>query len=380
MNEEQVGNASMAAQNLPLVVGVDLGGTQMRTAVLRGAALLSRVGLLTGENPTPERVLPRAMRAIEQALDQAQVSLDQIAGIGVAMPGPLNSRTGVVYSPPNLPGWDNLPLRDIFNQQFTVPVFVENDANTAALGEYLFGAGRGTKNMVYMTISTGIGGGIIIDGKIMEGASGMGGELGHMTVDWRGERCNCGNIGCLERIASGTAIALRANELIAQGKGADLRAFALSHAEDTLTYLSPDNAAQSPMQIDARVVALAAAAGIPTAQQIIATAAEALGVGLVNIIHIFNPDMIILGGGLTQMGSLLLDPAKRLIQERAMQVSRAAVRIVLAQLGHDVGLVGAGALICYNKPMLIAEQQSQMGVTPNRFAASVALDQRWGQP
>ena len=350
MNEEQIGNVSLAVENLPLVVGVDLGGTQMRTAVLHGTDLLSRVGSLTGENPTPERVIPRTMRAIEQALDQAQVSLDQIAGIGFAMPGPLNSHTGVIYSPPNLRGWDNIPLRDIFSQQFNVPVFVENDANAAALGEYIFGAGRGTKDMIYLTLSTGIGGGVIIDGKIMEGTSGMGGELGHMTVDWRGERCNCGNIGCLERIASGTAIALRANELIARGKGADLLTFALSHAEHASAHTPPDNTAQSPIHVNARIVSLAAAAGIPTAQEIIATAAEALGVGLVNIIHIFNPEMIILGGGLTQMGPLLLDPAKRLVQERTMLVTRAAVRIVLAQLGHDVGLVGAGALIYYHHP------------------------------
>ncbi len=349
MNEEHIAEASMATENLPLVVGVDLGGTQTRTAVLRGTALLSRIGLLTGENPTPERVIPRTMRAIEQALDQAHVSLDQIAGIGFAMPGPVNSHTGIVYSPPNLPGWDNVPLRDIFSQQFNIPVFVENDANAAALGEYIFGAGRGTENMIYMTISTGIGGGVIIDGKILEGASGMGGELGHMTVDWRGERCNCGNIGCLERIASGTAIALRANELIAQGNGADLLAFALSHAEHPSAHAPSDSlGASSLMHVKARTVALAAAAGVPTAQKIIATAAEALGVALVNIIHIFNPEMIILGGGLTEMGSLLLDPAKQLVQERTMPVPFKAVRIVLAQLGHNMGLVGAGTLVYYH--------------------------------
>lgn len=350
MNEEHVGNLSIAAENLPLVVGVDMGGTQMRTAVLRGANLLSRIGLLTGENPTPERVIPRALRAIEQALDQAHVSLDQVAGIGVGMPGPLNSHTGVVFSPPNLPGWDSIPLRDIFSQQFNVPIFVENDANAAALGEYMFGSGRGTRDMIYLTLSTGIGGGVIIDGKIMEGTSGMGGELGHMTIDWHGERCNCGNIGCLERIASGIAIARRANELVAMGKAADLLAFSLSHAEHTpAKNTGPDTAKQSPVHINARTVALAAAAGIPTAQEIIATAAEALGVGLINIIHIFNPEMVILGGGLTQMGSLLLDPAQRLVQERAMRLPREAVRIVLAQLGHDVGLVGAGALIYHNQ-------------------------------
>src|ERR1700730_17995195 len=190
-------DTSPAHKELPLVVGVALEGTQRRATVLGGVIRLSRVGALTGENPTPERVIPRVFRIVQQALEEAHVTLDQVAGIGIAAPGPLDSRTGIVYSPPNLPGWECVPLRKLFEEQFKVPVFVENDANAAGLGEYLFGAGRGSKNMVYMTISTGIGGGVITDGRVIEGASGTGGELGHMTIDWRGERCNCGNIGCL---------------------------------------------------------------------------------------------------------------------------------------------------------------------------------------
>jgi glucokinase len=156
-------------QNLPFVVGVDLGGTQIRSAVLEGSKLHSRVSVRTGENPTPDRLLPRIYGVIQQALDEAHVALDQIAGIGVATPGPLNNRTGVIYSPPNLPGWENVPLRDLINQQFHVPVLIENDAHTAGLGEYMFGAGRGSKSLIYLTVSTGIGGGVIIDGKILEG-------------------------------------------------------------------------------------------------------------------------------------------------------------------------------------------------------------------
>ncbi len=352
MNAEHVGARQEASENLPLVVAVDLGGTQIRTAVARGAKLLSRVSLLTGDNPTPERIMPRLFQAVRQALDQADTSLDQIAGIGISAPGPLNNRTGIVYVPPNLPGWKNVPVQDIFSEQFHVPIFVENDANAAGLGEYMFGAGRGSRDMVYLTISTGIGGGVITDGRIVEGVSGTAAELGHMTVDWHGERCNCGNIGCLERIASGTAIARRANETIARGEGKDLLAFALAHQgheaeakeEQRVTH-TPD----VPIHVTARTVAQAAEAGIPLAQAIIATAAEAIGVGLVNIIHIFNPEMIILGGGLTQMGALLLEPALRIVQDRTMQVPREAMRIVLAQLGPNVGLVGAGALIYYNK-------------------------------
>lgn len=368
MNEEK----SVNTQELPLVVGVDLGGTQIRTAVLRGATLLSRVGLLTGENPTPDRVIPRIYEAIEQALTEAGITLQDIAGIGIAAPGPLNNRTGVVFAPPNLPGWDRVPLRDIFLDRYNVPIFVENDANAAGLGEYLFGAGQGCQDMVYLTVSTGIGGGVIVNGKIMEGVSGTAAELGHMTIDWRGERCNCGNIGCLEHIASGTSIARRANEAIARGEGDELLAFARSlqeHAQTADTSLLPQHdevehehddtaGAEGPLHVNARTVAQAAKAGISLARTIIETAAEALGIGLVNIIHIFNPEMIILGGGVTQMGPLLMNPTLRIVQERAMKAPREAVRIVQAQLGANVGLVGAGALIYHYAPEVLSKDRT----------------------
>jgi glucokinase len=353
-------------QNLPLVVGVDLGGTHIRTAVLRGSKLHSRVSLLTGENPTPARLIPRVYGAIQQALDEADITLDQITGIGVATPGPLNNRTGVIYSPPNLPGWDNVPLRDLLQQQFNTSVLIENDAHTAGLGEYMFGAGRGSRHIVYLTVSTGIGGGVIIDGKILEGANGTAGELGHMTIDWRGERCNCGNIGCLEYLASGTAIARYANAAIADGQGADLLAFASTMLEHIATV--PDQEAlpthdpntqpldeydelrgvMEPLRVNAYTVARAAEAGIPLARDIIIHVAEALGVGLVNIIHIYNPDIIILGGGVMQMGRMLMEPALRVVQERTMKAPRDSARITLAQLTRNAGLIGAGALVYSN--------------------------------
>jgi glucokinase len=338
-------------EHLPLVIGLDLGGTQIRTAVLRGATLLSRVGLLTGDNPSPDRVIPRMYASIYQALEEAHVTFDEIAGIGIGAPGPLNNRTGVVFSPPNLPGWINVPLRTLFTEKFGVPVFVENDANAAALGEYMFGAGSGSKEVVYITISTGIGGGVISEGRIVEGISGTAIELGHMSIDWRGARCNCGNIGCWESISSGTAIARRAHEIIALGQGEDLLNFALTHAEHGHGADTPSDmtrSKQSPIYVNALMVAQAAQAGISSAKEIIATAAEGLGVGLVNVIHIFNPERIVLGGGVIQIGEALLSPAKRIVQERTMLVPREATEIVLAELGSDVGLVGAGALIYYN--------------------------------
>ena len=352
-------------QNLPLVIAVDLGGTQMRTAILQGATLLSRVSLLTVDDATPNRIIPRIYTAVQQALDEAHIPLDQIAGIGIAAAGALDSRSGVVFAPPNLPGWDHVPLRDIFQEHFKIPVFVENDANATALGEYMFGAGRGCNDMVYLTVNTGIGGGVIIDGKIVDGASGTAGELGHMTIDWHGERCNCGNIGCLENIASGTAIARSANEAIAAGQGTELLAFARTMLEHTDTVPDPsalplpeqddvdetegtfDEVSGQMIHVNAHTVARAAESGIPLAREIVTNAAEAIGVGLVNIIHIFNPEMIILGGGVTQMGPMLMEPALRIVHERAMKVPRDAVKIVQAQLGMNTGLVGAGALIYY---------------------------------
>ena len=360
------------AEQLPLVIGVDIGGTHFRAAVLRGSELRSRVPLLTGTQTAPEQMLPRIFAAIEQALREAQVTPEQVAGIGVATPGPINHRTGVIYDPPNLPGWKEVPLRDIFQQRYNLPTYVENDANAAALGEYVFGAGRGSQNMVYLTISTGIGGGIIIDGKIVEGVNGTAGELGHMSIDWRGPACPCGNRGCLEYLASGTAIARIANEAIEAGQGAELLAFAsamLAHptsvpdqgALPTAPEMEtrPLDKAGEPVEhdeageggevlrVNARTVARAAEAGIPLARSIITEAGEALGVGLVNILHIFNPDKIILGGGVTRMGDMLMEPALRIMQERTMSAPRQSAQIDLAQLGDNAGLIGAGALIQY---------------------------------
>lgn len=360
---------SSYAQQESLVIGIDLGGTQIRAAVLRGAQIQARAAMLTGDDPAPEGVLSRIYTTIQQALDEANVTLNEVAGIGVSVPGPLNNHTGVIYTPPNLRALHGISLRDVLREKYGgKPVCVENDANAAALGEYRFGAGRGCENMVYLTVSTGIGGGVIVDGRILEGVNGTAGELGHMTVDWRGERCSCGNIGCLEALASGTAIARRANEAIASAQGVELLAFARTMLEHTTTVpdkralptqdlstqpldktfsADPDDIPEGEFKMSARTVARAAEAGIPVAREIITSAAEALGVGLVNILHIFSPEVIILGGGVVKMGSMLIEPALKIVQERTMRANLTEARIVLAQLGENAGLIGAGALPAY---------------------------------
>lgn len=347
------------------VIGIDLGGTQIRAAVLRGKQIIARTSRLTGDEPTPERVLPRIYTTLQEALDRAGMTLDEIAGIGVSAPGPLDNRTGTLYAPPNLPAWNATPLRDILREKYARPVFVENDANAAALGEYLFGAGRGCRDMVYLTVSTGIGGGVIMDGRILEGVNGTAAELGHITIDWRGERCSCGSVGCLEALASGTAIARKANEAIASGQGTELLAFAremLEHPttvpdrnalpQQDLSTQPLDTAAvasleQEEIKVTAQTVARAAEAGIPLARTIITQAAEALGVGLVSILHIFSPEVVILGGGVMHMGRMLMEPALKIVRERTMRANLAGARIVPAQLGANAGLIGAGALPRY---------------------------------
>jgi len=307
--------------HLPLVVGIDLGGTQIRTAVMRGPHLLSRIGLLTAEEPGPDKVISRMIQAVHQAVNNVDISLEQITGIGIGAPGPLNEKTGVLISPPNLPGWQDIPLRDIFHEHFQCPVHVGNDANVAALGEYMFGAGRGSQDMAYLTISTGVGSGVIANGQLLTGAIGAAVELGHMTIDWHGPRCKCGNIGCLESLASGTAIARQANERIALDKNgsAALVAFALSKQSHEMGTDTAQRRSTTPIHVDAQMVAQAAASGIPLAREIIRSAAEALGVGLVNIMHIFNPEVIILGGSVTKIGEPLLGPARQIVEERAMR-------------------------------------------------------------
>jgi glucokinase len=320
-------------QHLPPVIGIDLGGTQIRAAVLQGTRLLSRASALTGKNTTPERLIPQMYDVVERALDQAHMRLTRIAGMGIAAPGPLDSQRGIVFCPPNLAGWENVPLVEIFQTRYTnIPIFLENDANAAGLGEYTFGAGRGSKNYVYLTVSTGVGGYAILDGHILRGASDTAWELGHMTVDMNGDQCNCGNRGCLESIASGTAIARRAQEAINRGA----------------CFPNIAKNGSSGHQLDAKDVARAACLGVPAAKEIIQKAAEALGVALVNIIHILNPEIIVLGGGVMQIGAPLLEPAQRIVQQRAMKVPARATHITLSALGADVGLIGAGALVYQN--------------------------------
>lgn len=349
---EQIKSAGSAGG--PLMIGVDLGGTQVRAALVQDGKLLSRVGYLTQDEDGFEAVMGRIQEAIVQAARQAGVPLERVIGIGIGAPGPLDSRTGILFAPPNLRGWSNVPLRQILYDKFGLPVYLGNDANLAGLGEHIYGAGRGVPDMIYVTVSTGIGGGVIIGGRVLEGVSGTAGEVGHMTIDVQGPRCNCGNIGCLEVLASGTAIARRASEAMEAGQGEGMLAVAheLAAQKNPMVDLA-GRSGLSPMseraplpaevEVDAATVVEAARRGDKVAAEIMRIAAENVGVGMVNLIHLFNPALIVIGGGVSKAGPLLFEPVERIVRERAMEVPRQAVRIVQAELGENVGLLGAAA-------------------------------------
>lgn len=311
-------------------IGVDVGGTNLRTARFVDQ---SHTPEAKAKTPTlaakgRETVLGRLERVIR---DVCPDDLSQVAGIGLAIPGPVNPQTGVLVTAANMPGWDNVPLKQIMEERLGRPVFVGNDANLAALGEWKFGAGRGHNDVLFLTISTGIGGGVISGGRMLLGAQGLGAELGHILAVPDGPMCGCGQRGHLEAVASGTAIGRLAQARLRAGDGADSKIWELVSGE-------VDN-------VTGAVVGEAALLGDDLAIRLVAEAGLFLGRTLASLLSIFNPSIVIMGGGVSMLGEVLFTPVQEAVKRHAM--SDAFWRncpIVPAALGDDAGLVGAGAL------------------------------------
>ncbi len=308
------------------VLAIDLGGTKTITAIVSASGqILAEERCLTQADEGQSSVVNRLLSAVDHILSLKNISPSQLDSISIAAAGCIDIERGLVTSSPHFPGWSNVPLRDIVQDKYRVATFLLNDASAAALGEHRFGSGRGVNNLIMLTVGTGIGGGIIINGKLYGGLSGSAGEIGHMTVDAGGPRCVCGNIGCLEMLASGTAMAREAKRRLSLGESSSL--FQMMRGRiDAIT---------------AEEIGIAAKGGDTLALDIIGKAATYLGVGMVNVVNIFDPEMIIVGGGVAKLGDLLLDPARRVVKERAFSASARAVRILLAQLGDKAGVIGA---------------------------------------
>ena len=306
----------------------DLGGTRTRVALVDATgAIVARHSAETLAREGREAVMNRLANALEHVASERRT---EIKGVGLSLASPVEPGTGVMYNPPNLgPEWHLFTPIPILRERLSLPVYAENDATLGALGEHAFGAGRGCDNMVYMTVSTGIGGGIIIGGNLYTGTNGFGAEIGHMTIDQNGPLDNCGNVGCLEAMASGTALARMAQERIEAGESSVMLEFAGGNIE----------------AVDARIVVQAAQQDDALAQSLMQEVGRSLASGIITLMHIFDPQLIVIGGGLGQNLDMFMPTIEPEVKRRAMAHFQGAVPVAKSQLGDDVSLLGAAALV-----------------------------------
>ena len=307
------------------LIGVDLGGTRLRAVRMNTEGhIFQHRSVATVATAGPNEVISHIVSLIEQVI--GDVSHAEILGVGVGAPGPLDPFEGIVLHAPTLQGWVNVPLRALLQEHTGLPVILNNDGNAAALGEWYFGSGRGCQDFIYVTVSTGIGGGIIANGQLLLGRKGMAGEVGHMHIQPDGPVCSCGQTGCWESLASGTALARFAVQALHQGTPSLLH----------------DCATKGP--VTAKDVFTAAVQGDALAQDLLRREGEFLGMGLVNLLHLFSPERITLGGGVSQRMGWLEPHIHRVIAARVMPSYR-DVPIQYAHHGEQAGVIGAATLL-----------------------------------
>jgi len=313
------------------IIGVDLGGTNIVAGAMpldgsREIAMQTRPTLAEGgAGAVVDRIAEMIEKVLAQTIAETGAARSDFLGVGIGSPGPLNREKGIVIITPNL-GWKNFPLRDEVSKRVKLDATLDNDANCATLGEFWCGAAVGGRNVIGMTLGTGIGGGLILEGKLYHGASDIAGEIGHTTIDYTGRRCKCGNYGCLEAYASGPAIAERAREALRGDEG-----------ESILVSLADGD----PRKITAQTVYEASKRGDAIAREVVRETAHLLGAGVSNLLNIFNPDVVVLAGGVTQAGDALFQPLRAEVRRRAFKPAVQACRIVPGLLPLSAGVVGA---------------------------------------
>lgn len=321
-----------AAQKDEFVIGVDVGGTKVAAGIVTADGKIinqTRIPMIANGDAAT------GFAAVKSAIDSLFASTPKttIRAIGVCAPGPLNPNTGVVINPPNLPCWRNFPLADQLTKIYSVPVKIDNDANAAALAEAQWGAGRGYRNVFYACIGTGIGTGIVFDGRIYHGRTGAAAEGGHVSIDYRGPRCNCGKPGCIEILASGTAIAKRAREKLSS-------MIAGSNAASAMRDLAQGNIEA----VTAEIVGQAYESGDPLAKEVLQETVEVVSLWLSNIVDLLEPEVMILGGGVATMLSSSFDEIRSQIQKYCVNSRAAEIPLLLARYGADAGIAGGAAL------------------------------------
>jgi len=306
------------------VIAIDIGGTSYRVALADTKGdIINREAEPTRSHESPDIGLPRIRGTITETA--SGIGLDKVKSIVVCAAGPLDPQQGILLTPPSLPAWRNVPVKQYLEEAFGIPVWVENDADLAALGEQRFGAGRGCSRLIYITVSTGIGGGIIVENRILRGTSLSVAEIGHMAIDPNGLVCNCGGIGHLETLASGTAIGRIATERIVDGQPSSL-------SSDPGSMLTGQAVIEAALQGDALAI------------DVVRSAGKYLGMAIASLMHLFDPEVVIIGGGVSNAGELILEPARESMDECSMADFKGRTRLVRSELGDNSGLMGAIAL------------------------------------
>ncbi len=321
-------------------IGIDLGGTNIAGILInKKGDILAKKRRKTLVQEGEDKVIAQIIGCINDLLKEGKIlgiSSKELLGIGVGAPGPLNRRKGEIYHPPNLPGWENVSLMRILKDKLGIPVFIENDANATALGEWWLGAGRNVNNLILLTLGTGIGGGIIIEGEVYHGFRDMGAELGHIVIKEGGMICGCGIRGCLEAYASATGVVKRTRAAMKQGY------------KTILKNLIKDN----PEGLTCELVFRAAREKDPLALWLIEETGRYLGVGIGSLVNVLNPEMVILSGGMIKAGDLLLNPVRRFVKLFSIKAIIEKVEIVLGDLGDEAGAIGAAATVLKEKGIL----------------------------
>ena len=311
-------------------IGVDLGGTKIYTAICNELGeIFNEEVIATEVDKGPEQIVDKIINSIKKV--SKNIKAEEVKAIGIGSPGPLNIKEGLIVSPPNLP-IRNFNIVDKIKSEFKLPTFLDNDANAATLGEYIFGAGKGTENMIYITASTGVGGGAILNGKIYRGSTSNALEIGHTTISRDGRVCGCGNRGCVESMSSGIYIEKMANDLMGEEKETTLKNY---------------------FKITAKEVFTEAAKGDQVSNYILSETLSYLGMAVANCANIFDPDKIIIGGGITKGGSIVLDKINEEVKNRSLEPIYKNCKIEKAQLGDRAGVIGAVALAMVEYQSLI---------------------------
>lgn len=307
------------------IVGIDLGGTNLKAGIVdRNGKILHRLSIKTRSDADSQTITTQIFKLVDEIINTANIERFNVIGIGLGSPGLIDKKGETILFSPNLSKWRNVSIKNIISEEFSLPCVLENDANAAAWGEKWVGAGKDAHSLVILTIGTGIGGGIIIDDKLWRGMNNVAAEIGHMSIQADGPQCNCGNYGCIEVYASATAMVKRFKSLLDKGVSSSLK---------------------NTEEVTAKIINEAALQGDKAALNIIKETGCYLGVAVTNIIHILNPEVVVLAGGMTGSGDLLMNPIKEIVKNRTIEASYKDTQIVFSQLGNDAGIIGAAGCL-----------------------------------